>query len=68
MTGELRNCSRDCSLLKVSRGVEVLIERLLASKRSIAVAAFEYVGGGVDVLTESLLAAKWPIALVALVH
>jgi hypothetical protein len=39
-------------------GVEVLLERLLATKRSIAVVAFEDVGWGVEMLAESLLAAK----------
>jgi hypothetical protein len=38
--------------------VEVLLERLLATERSIAVVAFEEVGWGVEVLVESLLAAK----------
>ncbi len=38
--------------------VEVLLERLLAAKRSIAVVAFEDVGWGVEVLVESSLAAK----------
>jgi hypothetical protein len=39
-------------------GVEVLLERLLATKRSITVVAFENVGWGVEMLAESLLAAK----------
>jgi hypothetical protein len=38
--------------------VEVLLERLLATERSIAVIAFEDVRRGVKVLVESLLAAK----------
>jgi hypothetical protein len=42
----------------VSWGVEVLVERLLASKRSIAVVAFENVGWGVEVPVERFLAAK----------
>jgi hypothetical protein len=46
--------------------VEVLLERLLATERSIAVVAFIDVSWGPEVLVESLLAAKWPIALVAL--
>jgi hypothetical protein len=38
--------------------VEVLLERLLATKRSIAVIAFKDVSWGPKVLVESLLAAK----------
>jgi hypothetical protein len=49
---------RDWSLPKVSWGVEVPVERLSASKRSIAVVAFEDVGWGVEVLVEGLLTAK----------
>jgi hypothetical protein len=42
----------------VTGGVEVLLERLLATKRLIAVVAFEDVGWGVEILVESLLAVK----------
>ena len=54
----MRCCSRDRSLPNVSLRVEVLVERLLASKRSIVVVAFEDVGWVVEVLIEGLLAAK----------
>jgi hypothetical protein len=40
------------------RGVEVLLKRLLATKRSITVVVFENVGWGVEMLLKSLLAAK----------
>jgi hypothetical protein len=39
----------------VTGGVEVLLERLLATKRLIAVVAFKDIGWGVEVLLESLL-------------
>ena len=42
----------------VDMGVEVLVERLSASKRSITVVAFEDVGWAVEVLVEGLLTAK----------
>ena len=38
--------------------VEVLLERLLATERSIAVAAFKDVRWGPEMLVESLLAAE----------
>jgi hypothetical protein len=49
---------------KVSRRVEVLIELLLASKRSIAVVAFVRwsVGRQIEVLLEGLLTAERPVA------
>jgi hypothetical protein len=46
----------------------VLLERLLATKRSIAVVAFEDVGWEIKMLVDSLLAAEGPITVFALVH
>ena len=46
----------------------MLLERLLATERSIAVVAFIDVSWGVEVLVDSLLAAKEPITVFALVH
>jgi hypothetical protein len=46
----------------------VLLERLLATKRSIVVVAFEDVGWRVEVLVEGLLAAKRSITILTLIH
>jgi hypothetical protein len=50
----------------VTRGVKVLLKRLLTAKGPITLVAFKVVGQRVEVLVQSMQATKGPIAIITL--